>query len=100
MLTKEDILQKLEDHQDDIKKFGVTSIGLFGSYARGEQTEDSDIDILIHYKKGEMDFFKLLELEDYLDSIFKKHKIDLVTKNGLSEFIGPYILNDVNYAKI
>ncbi|MFN3908192.1 MAG: nucleotidyltransferase family protein [Flavobacterium sp.] len=99
MLTKEQILTTLEKHSNDIKKFGVNEIGLFGSYVRNEQTSESDIDLLIHYQNNEMDFFKLISLEEYLESILNR-KLDLVTKNGLSEFIGPYILKEVQYAKI
>lgn len=99
MLTKENILKTLEANKEPIKNFGVTQIGLFGSYVRGEQTAESDIDILVDYKKNQMDLFKLINLDDYLEKILKT-KIDLVTKNGLSEFIGPYILKEVEYAKI
>ena len=47
MLTKKEIFQTIIDHKDEIKSFGVTEIGLFGSYVRNEQTEESDIDILV-----------------------------------------------------
>ncbi len=100
MLTKEHILKTLENNREQIKKFGISQVGLFGSYVRDEQTAESDIDILIDYQKGQMDFFKLIKFDSYLQHIFKNKKIDVVTKNGLSEFIGSYILNEVTYAKI
>ena len=47
MLTKQDIFKTIIDNKETIKSFGVTEIGLFGSYVRNEQTEDSDIDFLV-----------------------------------------------------
>ena len=49
MITKQEIFQKIIDNKETIKSFGVTEIGLFGSYVRDEQTEESDIDILVDY---------------------------------------------------
>lgn len=100
MLTKQDIFQTIIDNKETIKSFGVTEIGLFGSYARNEQTETSDIDFLVDYKKGEMDFFKFIDFCEIIENLFSDLKVDVVTKNGLSEFIGPYILKEVEYVKI
>lgn len=44
MLTKQDIFKTIQDNKETIKSFGVTQIGLFGSYVRNEQTSTSDID--------------------------------------------------------
>jgi predicted nucleotidyltransferase len=100
MLTKQDIFQKIIDNKETIKSFGVTQIGLFGSYVRNEQTVSSDIDILIDYKKGEMDFFKFIRFCEFIENFFQEMIVDVITKNGLSEFIGPYILKEVEYVKI
>ncbi|MCA6421535.1 MAG: nucleotidyltransferase family protein [Flavobacterium sp.] len=100
MLTKQDIFKTIQDNKETIKSFGVTQIGLFGSYVRGEQTENSDIDFLVDYKKGEMDFFKFIDFCEIIENLFNDLKVDIVTKNGLSEFIGPYILKEVEYVKI
>jgi len=59
-------------------KFGVEEIGVFGSYARGEETADSDVDILIKFKKPSFD--ALMGAYLYLEKILNK-KIDLVTKH-------------------
>ena len=100
MLTKQDIFQTIIDNKEAIKNFGVTEIGLFGSYVRDEQTEESDIDILVDYRKGEMNFFKFINFCAMLEDIFRDMKVDVVTKNGMSEFIGPYILKEVEYVEI
>jgi predicted nucleotidyltransferase len=54
----------------------------------------------VDYNKGEMDFFKFIHFCDMMERLFKDLKVDVVTKNGLSEFIGPYILKEVEYVKI
>ena len=100
MLTKQDIFQTIIDNKEAIKNFGVTEIGLFGSYVRDEQTDKSDIDILVDYRKGEMDFFKFINFCEILENMFQDLKVDVITKNGMSEFIGPYILKEVEYVKI
>jgi hypothetical protein len=67
---------------------------LFGSFARQENTEGSDIDVLVDldYEKG-ADFFMFLDMQEQLTSLLGK-KVDLVSSNGLSKFITPHIERD------
>lgn len=76
------------------KDFSVVSIGIFGSFARNEQTESSDIDLLVEFEKTIG--WRSLTLEIFLEDIFKR-KIDLVTKNALKESLRENILKDVKY---
>lgn len=64
---------------------------LFGSVARGEQTPESDIDILVEldYEQG-ADYFRFLDMQEQLSQLLHK-PVDLVSANGLSPFIKPYI---------
>lgn len=65
MLTREDILIRLRANKRLLHdRFGVNQIGLFGSFARGEATESSDIDIVVDLDRK--DIFVRLELKDYL----------------------------------
>jgi predicted nucleotidyltransferase len=100
MLNKQDIFRKIIDNRDSIKKFGVNEIGLFGSYVRNEQTENSDIDLLIDYNKTEITFSNFMQFCFMMDDLFADIKVEVVTKNGLSEYIGPYILKEVEYVEI
>jgi predicted nucleotidyltransferase len=64
---------------------------LFGSAVRGEQTPDSDIDILVELDyEGGADFYRFLEMQEQLSELLHK-KVDLVSANGLSPFIKPYV---------
>jgi predicted nucleotidyltransferase len=74
-MTKEYILNYLKDNKDRFRReFGVTKIALFGSYARDEQNDNSDIDITIEVSK--VDLKNRLNLKYLLESFFNK-KVDL-----------------------
>ncbi len=100
MLTKKDIFQTIKENKEIIKSFGVKEIGLFGSYVRNQQTKESDIDILVDYDYNKIDFLKYMRFCFMMEELFKDLKVEIVTKNGLSEYIGPYILNEVEYVEI
>jgi len=96
MRTKEEILKILRDELPYLReKFNVKSIGLFGSYARGEQKDKSDVDILVEFSKP-IGFFKFMELEDYLSKRLGV-KVDLVTPDALKPMIKPQIMREVVY---
>ncbi len=97
MLTKLKILQNLEKEKETLSKFGVRKIGLFGSYKRNLQNKNSDIDILIDFSREQETFDNLMKIYDILENTFKNNKVEIVTKNGLSKYIGSYILNEVEY---
>jgi predicted nucleotidyltransferase len=97
MITKDYILTAIKNHKPDLNRFGVHSVGLFGSYVRDEQTEKSDIDLLIDFDPDRETFDNYMALCDYLDLLFRNEKVEIVTKNGLSPHIGPSILKEVQY---
>lgn len=78
-------------------KFGIRNVGLFGSYLRNEQSSESDIDLLIDFEPEKENFDNYMAAYDLLEALFKNEKIEIVTKNGLSPYIGPKILNEVFY---
>lgn len=98
MTTKDSILSTLKTHKAEFTKFGISSVGLFGSYARNEQSVDSDIDLLIDFESGKTNFDNFMAFCDAIENIFKNIKVEVVTKNSLSPYIGPQILNEVVYA--
>jgi predicted nucleotidyltransferase len=97
MTTKEDILNSIRQKKPELKQFGVDKIGLFGSYIRNEQNYKSDIDILIDFDPENETFDNFMEVCDILEKLFKSEKVEIVTKNGLSPYIGPVILKEVFY---
>jgi uncharacterized protein len=77
--------------------YHVTQLGIFGSYVRGEQTEDSDVDVLVEFDSTfRFGLFTFCELEDQLSEAVGK-KVDLVMKDALKPHIGERILQEVIY---
>lgn len=97
MTTTDQILTKLKASKPELSKFGVKNIGLFGSYMRNQQTTNSDIDLLIDFEPGKESFDNLMAAYDLFENIFQGEKIEVITKNGLSKYIGPQILQNIVY---
>jgi predicted nucleotidyltransferase len=70
---------------------------LFGSYARNEQVLNSDIDVLVDFNPDDENFDNLMAVYDIIEELFHGEKIEVVTLNGLSPYIEPSILNEVQY---
>lgn len=97
MLNSDKILKIINENQRYIKKFGVKSIGLFGSYATNNQKSESDIDLLVEFKKGKKTFDNYMDLKFYLENLFDCN-IDLVLKEALKVDLKSNILKSVKYA--
>ncbi len=98
VLTKEKIIDFLEEETNFLKEaYHVNTIGLFGSYAREEQNETSDLDLLVEFTKP-ISYFTLFKLEDYLSDKLGVH-VEIVTPGGLKELLKPTIMRDVVYVK-
>lgn len=96
-MNKELIIKKLEKEKVNLRKRGVQKIGLFGSYAKGKQRKDSDVDILVEFIKTDADNY--FGLWQYLEKLFKGLKIDLVIESGLKPEV-QYIKEETEYVKI
>ena len=94
--TREAVLQQLEDNRDKIRNFGVKRLGLFGSCARGEATEGSDLDFLVELEKKSFDVY--MDLKDFLEEMFGC-KVDLVMKDALKPRLREPILKETIYAQ-
>jgi len=98
VLSKKRIIGIIEAEIPYLKKeYQVKKIGLFGSYARGEQNLSSDIDLLVEFGKP-ISFFTLFKLEDYLSDKLGV-KVEIVTPDGLKELLKPIIMKDIIYVK-
>jgi predicted nucleotidyltransferase len=94
--TKEKTLALIEEHQDRIKALGVKKIGLFGSFVREEQGVESDIDLLVEFEQGKKTFDNFIHLSFFLEDLFKR-RVELITPESLSPYIGPHIISEVEY---
>jgi predicted nucleotidyltransferase len=92
--TKKELLNALSKNREMIKLFGVTSLGIFGSFSKGKIKESSDVDLLVDFDPAKKSFDNFMDLSFFLEGIFGR-KVEKVTTQSLSKFIGPHILNEV-----
>lgn len=97
MTTRDYIITTIRIHEPEFSRLGIRKIGLFGSCARNEESDKSDIDILLDFNPDKENFDNYMAVYDLIENLFQNKKIDIVTINGLSPYIGPRILNDVLY---
>lgn len=94
--TKEEVLALIREHQDKIKNFGVKRLGLFGSFAREQQSNTSDVDLLVEFEGSRKTFDNFMATVFFLEDLFER-PVELVTVESLSPYIGRHILNEVEY---
>lgn len=97
MTTKEYILTTIRENKKELLRYGILKVGLFGSYVRGDESEKSDIDLLIDFDPDHENFDNYMAVCNILEQLFINEKLEIVTKNGLSPYIGPKILKEVQY---
>ena len=97
--TKEDVFTLLRQNGEQLRRFGVGQISVFGSFARGEPNDASDVDILVEFEAGRKTFDNFMSLAFFLEDLFGR-KVDLLTPESLSPHIGPHILREAEYAEV
>ncbi len=97
--NKEQLFSLLSEHRQQLERLGVKRFGLFGSFARGQQQQQSDVDLLVEFEPGRKSFDNFMRLAFFLEELLGR-KVDLVTPESLSPHIGPHILREVEYASV
>ena len=97
MVTKKEIIKKLNERKEKLAERKVKKIGLFGSYLKGKQKRGSDIDLLIEINDEDVadNYFELLF---YLENVFRK-KIDLIISQNLRKELS-YVKKEAEYVVI
>jgi uncharacterized protein len=96
-MTKTEILNTLKVLKPQYQQDGLVLVGLFGSFSRGEEQSDSDIDIVYEIEKDQK--FSMFKYLKYLDALEKSlnHKVDLVRAETIKADMKPYIYKDLIY---
>ena len=94
--TKEDVFSLIQEYCLTLQGLGVRRLGLFGSFVCEKQTGDSDVDILVEFERGRKTFDNFINVAFLLEKIFGR-RVDLVTPESLSPYIGPRIMDEVEY---
>jgi len=95
-LTDKEIIDVINKNSDILRKYGVKKLELFGSYVKGEQKNDSDIDFLVEFEKPDFDSF--MDLAFFLEDLFER-KVELITKGSLSPHIEPYVEKELVWSE-
>ncbi len=98
LYNQQSIQNILLTNQDKIQQFGTKRLGLFGSYSRGEQQANSDLDFVVEFYKDKKNYKNFIHLCYYLEELFGK-KVDLLTLESLPKDrqFTLNVLNDINY---
>jgi uncharacterized protein len=96
---KSQIINIIINNETALKQFGVENIGIFGSFVRNEQNDDSDIDLLVEFDTGKKTFRNFMGLAFYLEDIFGR-KVEIITPQSLNVYIKPHIMKEVEYVNV
>lgn len=98
-LTLDEALARIRGVSSQLRRCGVVYAAVFGSLARGEADEGSDVDVVIDFDPNEETYGNLLAVADILESALGC-SVDLVTRNGLSQFVAPFVNQEARSAEI
>jgi predicted nucleotidyltransferase len=94
-MNRDEVLKRLEENREAILGYGVRRLGLFGSFARGEATESSDLDFVVEFEKKTFDAY--MDLKEFLEELFKC-PVDLVLADAIKPRLQATILGEAVYA--
>jgi uncharacterized protein len=89
-MQRDEAIAKLRQHEAELRLLGVQRLYLFGSTARGEAREDSDVDLFFDYERGKLGLFELMEVKEQASRILGR-KADITTRDSLHKVLRPRI---------
>lgn len=97
--NKQTIISILKQNSSKLKSYGVDKLSIFGSFVTGIPTPKSDIDFLIEFTPEQKTYDNFMDLSFYLEDILGR-KVEIVTPQSLSKYIGPHILKKAEYVAL
>lgn len=91
--SRQEIVDRIRDLTPKLRSLGVARLALFGSFLRGSQHAESDVDLLIEFSPGRKSYQSFSAVYDLLEEELGR-RVELVTIESLSQFIGPKILRE------
>ena len=92
--TKAEVLNLIEKNKAILTTFGVRKFSLFGSFVFDQVTDKSDVDLLVEFEPDQKTFLNFTNLAFFLEELLGR-KVEIVTKESLSPYIGPHILKEI-----
>ena len=99
LLSKQQVLARIQENHDQVRSLGVRRLGLFGSFARNDPTPESDIDVLVEFEPGQKTFDNFIRLVFLLEDLLHR-PVEVVTTESLSPYLRPYIMKEVEYVPL
>jgi predicted nucleotidyltransferase len=81
-MKRDEAITRQKSHEAELKRFGVARLYMFGSTARDEANENSDVDLFFDYEKGQLGLFELMDVKAYAASILGR-RTDIMTRDSL-----------------
>jgi predicted nucleotidyltransferase len=97
--TKQNIIAIIKDNDKTLKSFGIKKVGIFGSFVRDEQTDDSDVDLLAEFENDLKTFDNFMKAAFYLEDLLGI-PVELLTEESISPYLKPYVMKEVEYVDI
>ena len=94
--NKQQAFERIRSHQSALRQFGAARLGLFGPFVRGEQQDNSDVDIIVEFEPGKKKLRNFLDMANYLEEVMAR-KVDLLTWEGMGEFVRKHVADEVEY---
>ena len=85
-MKRDEAIGRLKAHEAELKRLGVERLYLFGSTARGDATESSDVDLFFDYEKGKFGLFELMDVKEHAAGILGR-PTDIMTRDSLHKAI-------------
>lgn len=85
-MTRDEAMERLKKSEFDLRKAGVTHLYMFGSTARGEARQDSDVDLFFDYEVGKIGLYELMDIKELASAILGT-KTDMIPRDGLHHFL-------------
>ena len=95
---KQEIIKLLVGNKKLFRDLGAKRVGLLGSFARGDQTDKSDVDLLVDFLPGQKNYRNFLKLADLAEKLTGR-KVEVLTPQSVSPHLAPYIEKDVEYVQ-
>jgi len=97
--SKEALLSLLQKNRNEIRLFGVSNLSLFGSFLTNSLHSKSDVDFLVEFQPNMKTYDNFMELSFFLEDLLGR-RVELVTPQSLSPYIGPYILKEAEHVAL
>jgi predicted nucleotidyltransferase len=97
--NKRTLISLLKANGQKLRSYGVANLSIFGSFTKGKPTADSDVDLLVDFDPNQKSYDNFMDLSFFLEDLLGR-KVEVITPQSLSKYIGPHILKEAEHVAI